>query len=168
VRSKHRTRRDRQTGGQHEDRGLVLALHDPCVREHKVEVRHRWLVLFPALDRRHAFKSDGSNGQRNSSEVIMKSGSQLSAAALLVIGTAWMPGSSTGAEVPAADPKRQDEIILARQALMEAISNLSTDAKLYPDLARSLVASCDACHAQFRAPFESPFDAPQFQPRYER
>jgi cytochrome c556 len=178
----------------------------------------------------------------------MKSGSQLSAAALLVIGAAWMPGSSTGAQVPAADAKRQDEIILARQGLMEAISDLmnegevpdtdaqaatmqanaetvaltlpplkflfpvdtnpksgnfkasyrsyalsavwqspekfsqyldasiraaraleqSTNAKLYPALARSLVASCDACHVQFRAPFESPFDAPQFQPGIER
>jgi len=51
-----------------------------------------------------------------------------------------------------------DAAIDAARALEQA-----TDAKQYPALARSLVASCDACHAQFRAPFESPFDKPEFQ-----
>jgi cytochrome c556 len=51
-----------------------------------------------------------------------------------------------------------DSSIRAARALEQA-----TAAKQYPALARRLVASCDACHGQFRAPFESPFDAPQFQ-----
>ncbi len=44
----------------------------------------------------------------------------------------------------------------------------SSDAKQYPALARRLLATCDACHAEFRAQFDSPFDAPQFQGRIER
>ena len=174
----------------------------------------------------------------------MNSASHLSAAgALLIIGATWIPASSMGAPITAADPKAQDEIILARQGLMEAISDLmnegeapmtaaqaaamhtnaqtvaltlpplkflfpvesnprsqnfkasfrsyalpavwqnpqkfsqylnasigaaralehATDAKQYLTLARGVIASCDACHSEFRAPFDSPFDAPQFQ-----
>jgi len=176
----------------------------------------------------------------------MKSGYQLSVAAagaVLLAGAVWLPNSSTGAPMPVVDSKAQDEIILARQGLMEAISDLMNegeapqtdaeaatmhanaetvaltlpplkflfpvetnprssnfkasyrtyalpavwqrperfsqylnasigaaraleqagDATRYPALSRRLLASCDACHAEFRAPFESPFDAPQFQ-----
>jgi cytochrome c556 len=182
---------------------------------------------------------------------MMKSVEQRSAAvavAILIVGAAWIPNGSTGAPISAADAKFQDEIILARQGLMEAISDLmnegevpendaqaatmqanaqtvaltlpplkflfpvetrprnskfkasyrsyalpavwenpekfsqyldasigaaraleqASDARQLPALARRLLATCDACHTEFRAPFDSPFDAPQFQEGTQR
>ena len=158
--------------------------------------------------------------------------------AFLVL-SAWIFSGSTGAQISAADSMVQDEIILARQGLMEAVSGLmnegeipenaaeaaamqanseavalslpalkflfpvetdpnhpnfkasyrtyalpaiwadfdkfskyldasvdaayalerSHDAEQFPALARRLLATCEACHAEFRAPFQSPFDA---------
>ena len=165
------------------------------------------------------------------------------AGAFFVLGAAWMP--STGGSVSAADPKVQDEVILARQGLMEAVSGLmnegeapendseaatmqanaeavalslpalkflfpvetnpqnpnfkasyrtyalpaiwanfdkfskyldasvaaahslqnSHDAAKFAALARRVLETCEACHAEFRAPFESPFDAKSFDPK---
>jgi len=59
---------------------------------------------------------------------------------------------------PAKFSQYLDASIKAARALEQ-----SSNTKQYPELARGLLATCDACHEEFRAPFESPFDAPQFQ-----
>jgi cytochrome c556 len=59
--------------------------------------------------------------------------------------------------------KYLDASIDAARALEQA-----GDANTFPVLARRLLATCDACHSEFRAPFKSPFDAPQFQGRIEQ
>jgi cytochrome c556 len=158
--------------------------------------------------------------------------------ALLVLSVALV-ASSRGTPISAARPDLQDEVILARQGLMEAVSGLlnegeapendeaaaamqanaeavalslpalkflfpaetnpsnsnfkasyrtyalpaiwanfdkfsndldasvaaahalenSRDPAKFPALARRVLETCEACHAEFRAPFESPFDA---------
>jgi cytochrome c556 len=161
------------------------------------------------------------------------------AAALVSFSSGWVPGGDTAAQISTVDPAVQDEIILARQGLMEAVSELmnegevpendaeaaamqanaeavalslpalkflfpaetnpqnqnykssyrtyalpaiwerfdrfsqyleasvasayalerSGDAAQFPALARRLLETCQACHAEFRAPFQPPFAA---------
>ena len=162
--------------------------------------------------------------------------------ALLIASAALTAGSSIANPISPADAKVQDEIVLARQGLMEAVSGLMNEGEapehdaeaaamqanaeavalslpalkfLFPAetdpshpnfkasyrtyalpaiwanfdtfsnyldasvaaahalqnardeakfavLARRLLDTCEACHAQFRAPFESPFDDKSF------
>jgi hypothetical protein len=78
---------------------------------------------------------------------MMKSGNQLLAAAagaVLVISAAWRPNSSTGAPISAADSMVQDEIILARQGLMEAISGLMNEGEIPENDAEAGVMQANA------------------------
>jgi cytochrome c556 len=173
----------------------------------------------------------------------MRLGKHLQAAgasAVLVFGAGGVLDMAPGKEISTADPKIQEEIILARQGLMEGLYELlndgespensteatamqanaeavaaslpalkflfppetspqhpnykssyptyalpviweefdrfsqhlvattdaahalanATDPARFPELARRLLAECEACHAAFRAPYQSPLDAP--------
>ena len=95
------------------------------------------------------------------------------AGAILIVGAAWIPNSSTGASVSADDSKAQDEIILARQGLMEAISDLmnegeapETDAQAAVMQANALTVALTLPPMKFLFPVETDPGSPKFKASY--
>jgi cytochrome c556 len=68
----------------------------------------------------------------------------VSASAVLVGGTGGVFDSSPGKEISTADPKIQEEIILARQGLMEAVYELLNDGEMPENTAEATAMQANA------------------------
>jgi cytochrome c556 len=58
---------------------------------------------------------------------------------------------------------RFSQYLVATTDAAHALAN-ATDPARFPELGRRLLASCEACHARFRAPYQLPIDEPAIGP----